>query len=238
MIPWLTEPVFPPLSRALREPDGLLAAGGELSPHWLLAAYRLGIFPWFGEGEPILWWSPDPRMILRPGQVHISHSLGKTLRQRRFEVTFDTAFDAVISGCAEIRAASGTWITREMQNAYSRLHELGYAHSVEVWKDGTLAGGLYGVALDRAFFGESMYSLMPNASKVALAHLSAYLKAQGFGVMDCQMSTSHLQSMGGIEIPRAAFSEALAALIGPDPTPQRWPARWQWQAPQESVAGQ
>ena len=236
MIPWLTEPAFPPLSRALREPDGLLAAGGDLSPHWLLSAYRRGIFPWFGEGEPILWWSPDPRMILRPGQVHISRSLAKTLRQRHFDVTFDTAFEAIIHGCAETRAISGTWITHEMQRAYCRLHELGYAHSVEIWKYGALAGGLYGVALDRAFFGESMFSLVPNASKVALAQLSRYLEAQGFGVIDCQMTTAHLQSMGGIEIARAAFSEALATLIGPDPAPQRWPARWE--APQASVAGE
>ena len=235
MIPWLTEPKFPPLSRALRDPDGLLAAGGDLSPHWLLAAYRRGIFPWFSEGEPILWWSPDPRMILRPGRLHISRSLAKTLRQKRFDVSFDTAFGAVIGKCAQIRASSGTWITREMQHAYCRLHELGYAHSVEIWKDGTLAGGVYGVALDRAFFGESMFSSVPNASKVALAHLSAYLDAQGFGLMDCQMSTPHLQSMGGVEIPRAAFSESLASLIGPDPAPQRWPARWK--APQKWVAG-
>ncbi len=227
MIPWLTEPVFPPVSVALREPDGLLAAGGELSPHWLLAAYRCGIFPWFGEGEPILWWSPDPRMILRPDQVHVSRSLAKTLRQRRFDVSFDTAFDAVISGCARARADSGTWIIHDMQTAYRRLHELGFAHSVECWKDGTLVGGLYGVAIDRVFFGESMFSLVPNASKVALAHLARYLEAQGFGVIDCQMTTAHLQSMGGIEIPRAAFSEALETLIGPDPAPQRWPARWE-----------
>jgi len=223
MIPWLSEPVFPPVSRALAEPNGLLAAGGALSPEWLLASYRRGIFPWFSEGEPILWWSPDPRMILRPGQVRVTRSLGKTLRRGQFEVRVDTAFARVIEACGSLRAqTTGTWITPQMQAAYCRLHELGYAHSVESWQDGQLVGGLYGVALDRAFFGESMFSTVSDASKVALVHLSQRLEQRGFGVIDCQMTTSHLRSMGGIEIPRAQFVRELADLIDAEPAPQDW----------------
>ncbi|QID18129.1 leucyl/phenylalanyl-tRNA--protein transferase [Nitrogeniibacter mangrovi] len=225
MIPWLTEPDFPPTERALTEPNGLLAAGGALTPEWLLAAYRRGIFPWFSEGEPILWWSPDPRMILRPGEVKVSRSLGKTLRQGRFEVRYDTAFAEVIHACGQLRAQStGTWITPHMELAYRRLHELGHAHSVETWQDGRLVGGLYGVALDRAFFGESMFSLVSDASKVALVHLCRRLERLGFGVIDCQMATDHLRSMGGVDVPRAQFVRALDRLIGPKSPPQRWPA--------------
>ncbi|KAA3655152.1 MAG: leucyl/phenylalanyl-tRNA--protein transferase [Proteobacteria bacterium] len=226
MIPWLTEPDFPPLTQALVEPNGLLAAGGELSPPWLLAAYRRGIFPWFSEGEPIMWWSPDPRMVLLPSRLRITRSLAKTLRSDRFEVRFDTAFAQVMAGCAGPRRdAHGTWITSHMQAAYARLHELGYAHSVECFKDGELVGGLYGIALDKAFFGESMFSRVSDASKVALAHLARLLDDHGFGLIDCQMTTAHLSRMGGIEVPRAAFSQALEQLIGPTPTPQRWPQR-------------
>ncbi|MBT0960724.1 leucyl/phenylalanyl-tRNA--protein transferase [Denitromonas iodatirespirans] len=224
MIPWLAEPDFPPLERALIEPNGLLAAGGALTPKWLVAAYRRGIFPWFSEGEPILWWSPDPRMVLLPSRIRITRSLAKTLRSGRFEVRIDTAFDQVMAGCAAPRDdAGGTWISPQMQAAYHRLHELGYAHSVESWKDGQLVGGLYGVALDRAFFGESMFSQVSDASKVALAHLAYFLEQQGFGLIDCQMTTAHLTAMGGSEIPRAAFSRALARLISPAPAAQRWP---------------
>lgn len=224
MIPWLVEPDFPPLERALIEPNGLLAAGGALSPAWLLAAYRRGIFPWFSEGEPILWWSPDPRMVLLPSRIRITRSLARTLRSGRFEIRIDTAFDQVMAGCAAPRdETGGTWISPQMQAAYRRLHELGYAHSVESWKDGQLVGGLYGVALDRVFFGESMFSRMSDASKVALAHLARFLDQQGFGLIDCQMTTAHLSAMGGQEIPRAAFSRVLARLIGPAPAPQRWP---------------
>ncbi len=226
MIPWLHEPVFPPLSRALAEPNGLLAAGGQLSPAWLLAAYRRGIFPWFSEGEPIMWWSPDPRMVLLPSQVRITRSLAKTLRSERFEVRFDTVFAQVMAGCAAPRAdGHGTWITAHMQAAYLRLHELGYAHSVECFKDGELVGGLYGIALDKAFFGESMFSRVSDASKVALAHLTRFLDQRGVGLIDCQMSTPHLHAMGGIEISRAVFSEALGQLIGPAPEAQHWPNR-------------
>jgi len=223
MIPWLSEPVFPPVSRALIEPNGLIAAGGELSPAWLLAAYRRGIFPWFSDGEPILWWSPDPRMILRPGQLRVTRSLAKTLRRGHFEVRVDTAFAEVIHACGSLRAQTGgTWITAPMEAAYCRLHELGYAHSVESWQDGQLVGGLYGVALDRAFFGESMFSTVSDASKVALVHLSGRLEQRGFGVIDCQMTTSHLRSMGGIEISRAQFVRELTDLIDPAPAPQDW----------------
>ncbi len=225
MIPWLTEPVFPPVERALTEPNGLLAAGGALSPQWLLSAYRKGIFPWFSDGEPILWWSPDPRMILRPGQLRITRSLNKTLRRGVFEVRFDTAFADVIHACARLRAdTSGTWITPHMIAAYRDLHELGYAHSVECWQDEQLVGGLYGIALDRAFFGESMFSTVSDASKVALVGLSDHLEQRGFGVIDCQMTTAHLRSMGGIEIPRARFARELDDLIGPSPAPQHWAA--------------
>ena len=225
MIPWLTEPDFPPLERALAEPNGLLAAGGALGPTWLLSAYRRGIFPWFSDGEPVLWWSPDPRMILRPGQLRITRSLARTLRRGAFELRVDTAFADVIHACAHLRAeTSGTWITPRMIRAYCDLHELGYAHSVESWQEGRLVGGLYGIALDRAFFGESMFSTVSDASKVALVHLAGHLERRGFGVIDCQMTTAHLRSMGGIEIPRAQFARELAELIGPAPAPQDWSA--------------
>lgn len=226
MIPWLgEEPAFPPVDCALPEPNGLLAAGGELSPPWLLAAYRRGIFPWFSAGEPILWWSPDPRLVLLPERVHISHSLRKTLRRRRFEVRVDTAFALVLRGCAAPRApANGTWITPAMQAAYLRMHELGHAHSVECWREGKLVGGLYGIAIGRVFFGESMFSRETDASKVALAHLARLLADRAYGMIDCQMTTSHLQSMGACEMPRAAFSRALARWVTEGPPAQRWAA--------------
>lgn len=223
MIPWLTEPTFPPVTQALEEPNGLLAAGGSLEPHWLLASYRRGIFPWFSDGEPILWWSPDPRMILRPGHIKVSRSLRKTLRQGKFELRVDSDFPAVIHACGQLRAQThGTWITPHMERAYCRLHEQGFAHSIESWLDGQLVGGLYGVALDRAFFGESMFSMVTDASKVALVHLGELLEPRGFGVIDCQMTTAHLRSMGGEEIPRAQFVEELNRLVSPSPTPQDW----------------
>lgn len=224
MIPWLTgRPDFPPVERALSEPGGLLAAGGELSPPWLLAAYRRGIFPWFNPGEPILWWSPDPRLVLVPGEIHIGRSLAKTLRQRRFELRFDTAFARVVAACAAPREpGGGTWITPEMQAAYVRMHELGYAHSVETWVDGELVGGLYGMALGRAFFGESMFSRRSDASKVALAHLARHLERQNFAVIDCQMTTAHLLSLGAREVPRSAFCAGLAQWTQEGPPPRRW----------------
>ena len=174
MIPWLDEahrPAFPPTSRATRRPNGLLAAGGALTPDWLLAAYRRGIFPWFSDGEPILWWSPDPRMVVFPDQVRITRSLRKALRNSTYEVRLDHDFAAVIKACAEPREpGGGTWITPAIQAAYLRMHELGYAHCVETWIDGELAGGLYGIAIGRAFYGESMFSRRTDASTIAFAH--------------------------------------------------------------------
>lgn len=225
MIPWLgTRPGFPPIERALSEPNGLLAAGGALTPGWLLEAYSKGIFPWYGEGEPILWWSPDPRLILEPTRIKVSRSLAKVLRGGRFEVRFDSAFAAVMAECAgPRRSGTGTWITREIHAAYSRMHELGYAHSVETWQDDRLVGGLYGIALGRFFFGESMFSRVSDASKIALVHLGRYLEAHDFGVIDCQMTTPHLISMGAHEVPRKHFMALLAEYQhGGDP-PGRWP---------------
>ncbi|MEO6696524.1 MAG: leucyl/phenylalanyl-tRNA--protein transferase, partial [Gammaproteobacteria bacterium] len=179
---WLSpeDQIFPDVNLALREPDGLLALGGDLSPERLLAAYRKGIFPWYNEGQPILWWSPDPRAVLFPSRVKISRSLRKTLRQGRYRITLDQAFRSVIEGCAAPRnGVPGTWISRAMMEAYTELHERGYAHSVEAWRDGQLVGGLYGVALGRVFFGESMFSRSPDASKVALASLARQLAVWG-----------------------------------------------------------
>jgi leucyl/phenylalanyl-tRNA---protein transferase len=222
LIPWLPpEPVFPPLETALVEPDGpngLLAAGGDLSPQRLLAAYAKGIFPWFSKGDPILWWSPDPRMVLLPDELVIRSSFAKVLRNRRYEIRIDTAFAEVMAGCAAPRGSgnagqSGTWIVPEIQAAYRRLHELGYAHSIETWIDGELAGGLYGIALGRAFFGESMFSRHRDASKIAIAHLCVLLQQKGFGIIDCQMETSHLASLGARPIPRSEFAARLAELV-------------------------
>lgn len=223
MIPWLVEPEFPPVDTALDDPNGLLAAGGELAPTWLLAAYRRGIFPWYNPGQPILWWSPDPRLVLYPSKLHISRSLRKTLRQKRFEVRFDTAFADVLAACADRGEPDvGTWITPQMQAAYLRLFELGYAHSVESWVGGELVGGLYGIALGRAFFGESMFSRRPDASKVALAHLAFRLQQIDFAVIDCQMTTPHLLSLGAEEIPRARFCAGLAVWTNEGGAPGRW----------------
>ncbi|MBI5786559.1 MAG: leucyl/phenylalanyl-tRNA--protein transferase [Rhodocyclales bacterium] len=219
MIPWLPpEPVFPPVERALTEPNGLLAAGGDLSPARILAAYRLGIFPWFSAGEPILWWSPDPRMVLFPAELRISRSLAKVLRNKPYQVTLDTVFTEVVGACAGTprEGQAGTWITAEMQAAYGKLHELGYAHSVEVWMDGKLAGGLYGMALGTAFYGESMFSRRTDASKIALAHLSMHLQRHGFGIIDCQMETTHLASLGARPIPRSEFVALLGRLAAAD----------------------
>jgi leucyl/phenylalanyl-tRNA--protein transferase len=227
MIPWLpNEAVFPPLATALAEPNGLLAAGGDLSPPRLLAAYRHGIFPWYGDGQPILWWSPDPRMVLRPAELKISRSLTKVLRNTAYQVRLDTDFAAVIGACAAAprHGQSGTWITADMQAAYCRLHELGHAHSVEVWTNDRLAGGLYGVALGRVFYGESMFSRQRDASKIALAHLCAHLKRHEFGIIDCQMETAHLASLGARPIPRSDFVALLERLTATDNQPGPWPA--------------
>jgi leucyl/phenylalanyl-tRNA---protein transferase len=215
MIPWLDagQP-FPPVHRALREPNGLLAAGGDLSVRRLLEAYRHGIFPWYSDGQPILWWSPEPRMVLAPVEFVVSRSLRKRLRNAGFEVRTDTAFEAVIGECAAPRPdQDGTWITPEMATAYTALHHAGYAHSVETWADGTLVGGLYGVSIGRMFFGESMFSRASDASKIALAHLARQLDRWRFGLIDCQMSTPHLDSLGAREVPRAQFIRAVAELV-------------------------
>jgi len=225
MISWLgNQPAFPPTSSALSKPNGLLAAGGELTPEWLLEAYRNGIFPWFNDGEPILWWSPNPRMVVFPDQVRITRSLRKTLRNKRFEVRLDHDFAAVIHACAAPREpGGGTWITPAIEAAYIRMHQLGYAHSVETWIDGELVGGLYGMALGRAFYGESMFSRCTDASKIAFVHLTRFLEQHDFRVLDCQMTTSHLTSLGGREIPRERFVKMLQTLTREGPPPARWP---------------
>jgi leucyl/phenylalanyl-tRNA---protein transferase len=219
MIPLLrNDIIFPPVTQALRSPNGLLAAGGDLSAARLLEAYRHGIFPWFSEGEPILWWSPDPRMVLFPQEFKITRSLRKTLLNGCYEVRTDTSFEQVMRACAAPReGTSGTWIHEEMIAAYCELHRLGYAHSVETWMDGELVGGLYGMALGRMFYGESMFSFRTDASKIALAHLAAQLDKWNFGLIDCQMNTPHLASLGAREIPRKEFIARLQDLINYTP---------------------
>ena len=201
---------FPPPEQALEDPPGLLAAGGDLSPERLLAAYRRGIFPWYSPGQPVLWWSPDPRAVLFPEEFHCSRSLARTLRNGGFETSLDRDFTAVIDGCAAPRAASpGTWITSDMRAAYLTLHRLGCAHSLEVWQEGKLAGGLYGVRLGGVFFGESMFSAVRDASKVALARLTAVCLRNSIAVIDCQLYSRHLGSLGARTIPRAQFQRLL-----------------------------
>ena len=227
MIPWLPDDArFPSPEQALTEPNGLLAAGGDLSPQRLIAAYRCGIFPWYSGDDPILWWSPDPRMVLFPDELKISRSLGKTLRNASYEVRLDTSFDHVARACADKPrdGQSGTWITSEMQAAYAELHCLGYAHSVETWIDGRLAGGLYGIAIGQAFYGESMFADTRDASKIAVAHLCAHLKRRGFGIIDCQMETRHLASLGARPIPRRDFAERLEVLCAQGDGPGYWPS--------------
>ncbi len=215
MIPLLTSDLsFPPLDKALIEPNGLLAAGGDLSPERLLAAYSQGVFPWFNEDDPILWWSPDPRMVLFPNELKISRSLNKTLRKKNYKICADSDFIQVMQACAEPRKGqSGTWIHPEMVAAYVALHDLGLAHSVETWKDNMLVGGLYGIAIGKMFFGESMFSRKTDASKIAFVHLVRQLRNWGFGMIDCQMKTAHLASFGAREIPRKEFSQKLNSLV-------------------------
>ena len=215
MIPWLSgdEP-FPPVHRALEEPNGLLAAGGELSVERLLDAYRHGIFPWYSDSQPVLWWSPDPRMVLVPSEIDISRSLRKRLRKNDYEVRTDTCFSEVLLACAEPRdGQAGTWITDELAEGYISLHRAGYAHSVETWIEGVLAGGLYGVSIGRMFYGESMFTRASDASKMALAHLARQLERWQFPLIDCQMSTSHLASLGAREISRNDFLRSLSELV-------------------------
>lgn len=224
MIPWLApNDPFPPLSSALDEPNGLLAAGASLAPERLVDAYRKGVFPWSGEGQPLLWWSPDPRMVLLIDEFRISRSLRKRLRAGVFDVQIDTAFNEVVARCADPRPGQGgTWITRGIRIAYGKLHRLGYAHSVETWRDGVLVGGLYGMTLGRVFFGESMFSREADASKVALAHLVALLRVQGVPIIDCQQETNHLASMGARPIPRYQFAALLDELIHSLAPPCGW----------------
>jgi leucyl/phenylalanyl-tRNA---protein transferase len=201
---------FPPLEQALEEPAGLLAAGGDLSPERLIAAYRAGIFPWYSPGQPVLWWSPDPRALLFPEEFHCTRSLAKTLRNGGFTLSVDRDFAGVIDGCAAPRAASpGTWITAEMRAAYLELHRLGCAHSIEVSRAGVLVGGLYGVRLGGVFFGESMFSRARDASKAALAHLVALCRRNSIVAIDCQLPSRHLASLGARTIPRARFQALL-----------------------------
>ena len=224
MIPFLSsDDPFPPVNLALQVPNGLLAAGADLSTERILAAYAEGIFPWFGDDDPILWWSPDPRMVLYASEVHVSRSLGKVLRSDRFRVTADTAFAAVVRACAEARRDhEGTWITAEMEEAYNELARIGHGHSVEVWKGERLVGGQYGVAIGRMFFGESMFSLVSDASKVALVRLARQLEAWGMPMIDCQMSTPHLASLGAQDIPRADFVREIRTLVRQPAVPGPW----------------
>lgn len=209
---------FPSTALALEQPNGLLAAGGDLSASRLLEAYRLGIFPWFSVGDPILWWSPNPRMVLFPNEFKISHSLGKVLNNSDYEVRIDTAFEQVMRACAAARNGQhGTWILEEMILAYCQLHRAGHAHSIETWVDGVLVGGLYGMALGRMFYGESMFSHRPNTSKIALAHLAKQSERWNIGMIDCQMHTPHLASLGAREIPREQFIRKLQELINYPP---------------------
>ena len=214
---------FPPLDRALKEPNGLLAMGGDLTPQRLLEAYRKGIFPWFNEGEPILWWSPDPRMVLFPDELRISRSLSKELKKNNYQIRADHRFSEVMQACAAPRKGqAGTWIHPEMIAAYTTLHEMKFAHSVEMWVDDELVGGLYGIALGQIFFGESMFSRAPNASKIAFVHLVKQVQEWGFGLIDCQVKTNHLASLGAREIPRAAFAQYLSELISESPGGEHW----------------
>ena len=221
MIPWLEEhSPFPPVSQALSEPNGLLAAGGDLSLNRLIQAYQSGIFPWFSQNEPLLWWSPNPRMVLKPSEFKLSRSLRKKIQQQKFNIRIDTHFTEVMLACSQPRNGHiGTWIDEAMIRAYSQLHQHGLAHSVETWIDGQLAGGLYGVSIGRMFFGESMFTLQPDASKIALAHLARQLHRWGFRQIDCQMKTPHLSSLGAQEIDRTQFLTELKELVNCDPPP-------------------
>lgn len=210
--------VFPPPE--LAEEDGLLAAGGDLSEERILLAYSMGIFPWYSDSSPILWWSPDPRLILMPEELRISRSLRQTIRKGIYTITMDTVFPAVIRNCAD--RAEGTWLTDEMREAYIRLHNAGYAHSIESWHEGKLAGGLYGVALGKVFFGESMFAKKPDASKVAFVKLVRYLIKKGFEIVDCQVATGHLKSLGAREIPRSEFISTLKQALTIQPKPTTW----------------
>jgi leucyl/phenylalanyl-tRNA--protein transferase len=224
---WLTAndgpECLPDPDTALAEPNGLLAAGGSLSPEWLLASYSKGIFPWFEAGQPILWWSPDPRTVLYPSDLKVSRSLAKRIRRREFQTTADRDFVGVIESCAAPRRyTAGTWITRSMSDAYTALHDLGWAHSFEAWQDGTLVGGLYGVAIGRVFFGESMFTRRTDASKVAFYHAVQFLSEQGFELIDCQLPSAHLSRLGSTSMSRRDFVARLKVLTGDRAEPRSW----------------
>jgi len=215
-LPWLEsdDTEFPPVEQALTEPNGLLAAGGDLHADRLLDAYRHGIFPWYESGQPILWWSPDPRLVLQPRDLKISRSLKKLLKRNAYAISMDQNFNAVIESCAvSRRGAAGTWITDDMQSAYTELHHRGLAHSVEIWSGSSLVGGLYGVALGQVFFGESMFSKEDNTSKLALVYLVRQLRRWGYLLIDCQVSSEHLVSLGAVEISRKQFQQRLHELL-------------------------
>ena len=215
---------FPDIGRAMREPDGLLAAGGDLSSPRLITAYRLGIFPWFEDGQPILWWSPNQRCVLLPGKFHASRRLRRELRRSHAEIRFNTSFADVIDRCSEYRPGQhGTWITTEMIAAYTRLHAEGWAHSIEVWQDDVLIGGLYGLAIGRVFFGESMFSRQSNASKYALYALSQHLQSRDFALIDCQVLSHHLTTLGASLLPRARFADILEIACEPPEPFDGWP---------------
>jgi len=225
VIPWLgPRTPFPPLETAVEEPNGLLAATPDLTPARLLDAYRQGIFPWYSDDQPVLWWSPDPRMVLFTGEFRVARSLRRIVREGRFEIRADTAFRDVMERCAEVirPGQAGTWITPAVVDAYCALFDRGCAHSVEAWKDGRLAGGLYGVALGRMFFGESMFADEADASKVALVHLVGILRARNFPLVDCQQETAHLARFGARPIPRKAFAEHLATLVNSAAPASAW----------------
>lgn len=233
MIFWLDRDTpFPPLERALREPNGLLAAGGEPTPHRLLDAYRRGIFPWYSPGQPPLWWSPDPRMVMFPDELRISRSLARRLKKPDYEIRADTAFRQVMLACASTPrpGQDGSWIVPEILEGYCGLHALGYAHSVETWMDGRLAGGLYGVAIGRMFYGESMFHHVTDASKLAFVHLVRHLLQQGYGMIDCQMHTAHLANLGAREIPRNEFARRLVEWVNLSPDS---PGKWHFHDPAE-----
>jgi leucyl/phenylalanyl-tRNA---protein transferase len=225
MIPWLRgNAPFPPVSKALKSPNGLLCAGGDLTPERLIEAYSRAIFPWFSEGDPVLWWSPDPRMVLFPEELKVSRSLRKAVDRGPFETRYDTSFREVMQACAAPREGQGgTWITPSIIEAYTGLHEMGLAHSVESWRDGRLVGGLYGVGLGDAFFGESMFARETDASKVALVRLVRRLRARNCRVIDCQQATGHLASLGAREIPRKAFAQLVRESIQYPLSGARWP---------------
>ena len=225
---WLAEDdppdAFPPVDNALREPDGLLAAGGDLSVERLLAAYRRGIFPWYSEGQPLLWWSPDPRCVFRKGDFHLTRRLRRELRKSSAEVRFNTAFSDVVVACAGPRRyEEGTWITSDMITAYDALHRSGWAHSVEIWEENTLIGGLYGIIIGRVLFGESMFSDRTNASKVALLLLERMLEQETLALIDCQVQSRHLLSLGATVVRRTRFVESLNELCKPPHAFENWP---------------